>query len=157
MQGRWISSHVFAFNIQLIGWKKNKSMWMAKGSDMEINCIAAHAPAETDKGTIFPNTKCILLRHPILLSETWSGFFMISTCAFCKKTKITNFEKKPHLPWFTQICPSPLDAGFAVAGHILPHIHPFMHTFAHRQWCQLHKRVAVRCLAQGHLDTRGSN
>ena len=55
---------------------------------------------------------------------------------------------------------------FLTIGHskcftILPNIHPFIHTCTHQQQCQLCKATArssgaikVRCLAQGHLDTR---
>ena len=59
-----------------------------------------------------------------------------------------------------------LYSAFLTSGHskhftILPNIHPFIHTFTHRRRSQPRKTTAsssgavrVRCLAQGHLDTR---
>ena len=54
-----------------------------------------------------------------------------------------------------------LTSGHSKRFTILPHIHPFMNTFTHRRRCQPCKASTnssgaggVRCLAQGHLDTR---
>ena len=49
---------------------------------------------ESPKNKPISKSKCTLLIMPILLSQTCRGFFVISTNRFCKKTKITNFEKK---------------------------------------------------------------
>ena len=55
---------------------------------------------------------------------------------------------------------------FLTSGHskcftILPHIHPFIHTFTHQRRCQPCRATAswsgavrVRCLYQGHFETR---
>ena len=54
-----------------------------------------------------------------------------------------------------------LTSGNSKCFTILPHIHPFVHIFTNHQRCQQRKvtasspgAVRVRCLAQGHLDTK---
>ena len=60
--------------------------------------------------------------------------FQLAT--FCKKKKITHFEKKPLRSRFTQFRPSRLVAGFAVAGHICTYIENILILKrANNLWC----------------------
>ena len=101
----------FASNVKLIGGDENSRTPIANGTpSMEINCIVPHGPTKCDHSwnyTRFQTQNVYLKKEtrnqetkkPILLSETWSGFSVISNH---KKIKITNFERNRFFVHFRE-------------------------------------------------------